>query len=101
MKSIIDPGKTCIFCGAAGEEHHLLFGLGVRELAEEDGIKIPCCRMHHTSGNLNNRIHDNPMAEKLSKILGQVFWEKNEVAKGSTEEEARVKFIARYGRSYY
>ena len=93
-KSIVtEHEKMCFFCGRPAEcEHHLLFGSGIRELAEQDGLKVPACNNCHNMGNLAERIHDNPMAEKLSKILGQAVYE----AKIGSREE----FRARYGRSY-
>ncbi len=92
----------CIFCGRpTNEEHHLNFGIAIRRLAEEDGLKVNACRDCHTCGPLRNRIHDNPMAEKLSKMLGQMAYEKHQVAKGCTEKEAREKFRKRYGLSYF
>lgn len=90
---VTEQGKACFFCGRPAEcEHHLLFGNGKRKLAEEDGLKVPSCNGCHTVGKLTERIHDNPMAEKLSKILGQVVYE----AKVGSREEFRV----RYGKSY-
>lgn len=91
----------CVFCGRpSDEEHHLLFGRGIRELADEDGIKVPICGYCHTQSPVAQRVHDNTIAEKLSKIAGQLAWEKHCVASGSTEDEARELFRARYGRSY-
>lgn len=93
-KSILtEYTDICIFCGAPAEcMHHLLFGNGMRELAEEDGIKVPSCSRCHMTGSIQERIHDNPMAEKLSKMLGQAVWEK--------EYGTREQFRKRYGRSY-
>lgn len=83
----------CFFCGDTAEcEHHLLFGKGIRPLAEEDGLKIPSCNRCHNFGILIERIHDNPMAEKLSKMLGQAIYEK--------EIGTREDFRKRYGKSY-
>ena len=89
-KSIVtDYEKICFFCGRPAEcEHHLIFGRGRRKLAEEDGLKVPSCHNCHNMG----RIHDNPMAEFLSKALGQAIYEGKI---GSREE-----FRARYGKSY-
>ena len=85
---------VCLFCGKPAEcEHHLLFGSGIRELAEQDGLKVPACNDCHNTGTVSGRIHDNPMAEKLSKMLGQAMYE----AKIGSREE----FRARYGRSYF
>ena len=91
----------CFYCGRPVEtEHHLLFGTGMRQLAEEDGIKLPACDEHHVTGRLICRIHDNPMAERLSKIAGQLAWEKHCVAQGHSEEEARELFRKRYKESF-
>lgn len=93
-KSIVTEYESvCFFCEAPAEcEHHLLFGNGVRKLAEKDGIKVPICNRCHNMGNLLERIHDNSMAENLSKKLGQAIWEK--------EYGTREQFRKRYGQSY-
>ena len=92
---------NCMFCGRPTEyEHHFLFGNGLRPLAEADGIKGPCCDNCHTQNQVKNRIHDNPMAERLSKIAGQLAWEKHTMAGGMSEPEAREAFRKRYGRSF-
>lgn len=95
--------KLCIFCGRPSDaDHHWIFGTGLRQTAEEDNIKDPICNYHHTlAPTVTERIHDNIMAEKLSKMLGQVLWEKKQVAAGFTEEEAREAFRKRYGKCYY
>lgn len=102
MESIISNSKFCFFCGAAATaKHHLIFGRSQRALADADGIYIPICDMCHTSGALKCRIHDNPMAERESKMLGQSEWEKHYIAVNKCDEGlAREKFISRYGRSY-
>lgn len=92
----------CFFCGQpAISEHHLIFGRGMRELADQDGLKVTACDYCHTIGKITERVHDNPMAEKLSKMFGQAIYERNECAKGATLDEAREKFMRRYGRSYW
>lgn len=102
MNSILTKyTENCMFCGKpTTEEHHFIFGFGVRKLADEDGVKGPACRWCHTTGTIGQKIHDNPMAEKLSKMCGQLAWEKHEVAAGMTEDEAREAFRKRYGVSY-
>ena len=37
--------KYCFFCGTPSihGEHHFLFGIGIKNLAEEDGIKAHTC----------------------------------------------------------
>lgn len=91
---VTDYERVCFFCGRPAEcEHHLLFGNGKRELAEEDGLKVPTCHRCHNLGSINERVHENPMAEKLSKMLGQAVYE----AKIGTREQ----FRERYGKSYF
>lgn len=93
-KSIVTDIETiCFFCGTPKEcDHHLLFGNGIRELAEEDGLIVPVRNKCHNIGRNTERIHENIMAEKLSKMLGQAMYE----AKIGTREDFRI----RYGRSY-
>lgn len=105
MESILTEYKEyCAFCGKPTEaEHHLIFGNGFRELAEEDGLKLPSCNDCHNIGPKLNRIHENSMAEKLSKFLGQLAWEKEYYKKllGETQDPAREEFRKRYhNRSY-
>ena len=95
MEGIVTQYKNiCFFCGKPSEcEHHLLFGNGIRKLAEVDGIKVPSCnRCHNLARKPEDRIHENPMAEKLSKMLGQAVWE--------SRYGAREDFCKRYGKSY-
>ena len=97
--------------------HHLCFGRGMRELAEQDGLWIPVLDREHnmSSKGTINQIHGNPAAEALSKIAGQLAFERVYLAKklanvnkdGLDEqtvdewlEEAREAFRKRYGRSY-
>lgn len=93
----------CFFCGThlINGNHHLLFGNSMRILAEEDGLHVPICDRCHTLGEVSRRIHDNPMAEKLSKMLGQAIYERNKCAEGAALDEARESFRRRYGRSYW
>lgn len=102
MDSIITDIKDyCYFCGRTEDcDHHFIFGSGKRPLAEEDGIKAPICDSCHTMGKVDERIHDNPMAEKLSKMYGQAMWERQKVSEGYSLEDARNAFIRRYGKSY-
>lgn len=93
-ESIVTEYKEiCFFCGRHAEaEHHLIFGTMGRELSEKDGLKVPTCNNCHNMGDKLRRIHDNPMAERLSKMLGQAIFE----CKIGTREEFRKK----YGKSY-
>lgn len=115
MKSIVTEHDTiCFICGRAAEaEHHLIFGTAGRELSEKDGLKVPICNNCHNMGEKIKRIHDNPMAERMSKIIGQLAWERQWILKdavhdpdGETEAQAlegriaRKEFMRRYGMSY-
>lgn len=93
-KSIVTEHEwICAFCGREAEgEHHLIFGTAGRELSEKDGLKLPICNGCHNMGDKLRRIHDNPMAERLSKMLGQAIFE----GKVGTRDD----FRKRYGRSY-
>lgn len=106
MKSVItDQTEYCFFCGDhATQEHHLIFGAfgSGRNFAERHGLKVPICvRCHTASESLGCRIHDNPMAEHLSKMFGQALYEREMILKGQTLEEAQAKMIAENGKLYY
>lgn len=90
----------CLFCGKPREaEHHLIFGPD-RKKADEDGLTAPACNDCHNMGAKDKKIHGNIMAEKMSKIIGQLVYEKRRVAEGMTEDEAREDFRGRYDKSY-
>ncbi len=109
-----------VFSGSPREcVHHCLFGVGMRELADSDGVWIPLLNREHNASSKGTiyQIHGNPAAEKLSKMLGQAAWESQYLAERlematddcavtdvkTAEEwrnEARVAFRKRYGISY-
>lgn len=101
-KSIVtEYSRNCAICGRpCVTEHHLVFGGALRKLAEEDGLKLPVCDYCHTQNAVSQRIHNNSVAERLSKIAGQLAYEKHAVAGGATEAESRELFRKRYGGSY-
>lgn len=79
--------KICAICGKPDVEiHHLVFGRGLRELADADSLTIPLCRECHKA------VHLNGTASTLSKMLGQAWYEKT--------VGDRESFRKRYGRSY-
>jgi len=86
---ITEYNEYCLFCGRPVEAKHHLIGGPNRKKAEEDGLKIPCCNNCHNIGDVLTRIHGNPMAEMMSKMMGQLAWKKRAVAGGKTEKEAR------------
>ena len=109
-KSIITKFENIsAFSGSPAEcNHHLIFGNGLRDLADTDGIWIPLTNKEHNMSSKGTiyQIHSNPAAEKLSKMLGQMAWEKKyiidkyELPFEGINDEAREAFIARYGKSY-
>ena len=92
--------------------HHLIFGRGLRDLAELDGAWIPLRNSEHnmSSHGLIYQIHENPAAEELSKMLGQMAVEHRMLIKelsqitGKSEDEifdeVRERFRKRYSISY-
>ena len=109
MQSILTNNMDfCIFCGRPMTEiHHLIFG-SERKKADEDGLFVPICSECHTFGHIEtgftiaSRVHDNPRAEDLSKMLGQMAYEKNiykayyDTINESREDIARAAFLKRY-----
>lgn len=81
--------------------HHLVFGRGIRNLAEQDGLWVPLTNDEHNMGK--DSVHGNPIAERLSKIAGQLAWEKAYYMRHlriSGMDLARQEFRKRYGKSY-
>lgn len=93
---------VCEMCGRPAEcKHHWLFGTFARKLADHDKIYGYLCNdCHNMARNVQDRIHGNSAAEKLSKMLGQAIWELNHVATEEQKEQARAAFMKRYGKSY-
>lgn len=104
-----------IFSGRPAEcQHHLIFGTSNRKLADIDGLIIPLTNDEHNMSSKGTiyQIHGNPAAERLSKIVGQLAWERKyflDALDYATEEEgfskncaeeARKRFRQRYGKSF-
>lgn len=94
-------------------DHHLVYGSGLRELSDQDGLILPLCNDEHNicrDGDRTKIIHGNAAAGKLSKMLGQVAWEEDYIARKlaivtertaeDCRSEARGAFRRRYGISY-
>lgn len=105
---IIEDTGLCALCGKryAQEEHHLIFGTFGRSIADEDGITLPVCSIcHRLAEKPLDRIHGNPMAERLSKFCGQLAWENDWIIKMSdlgpyARQRVEEAFRKRYGRLY-
>lgn len=86
--------KNCVICGCPTTDfHHTIFG-ALRHIADKHNLVIPMCRICHTE------LHGNTVACELSRIVGQLAYEKHKVAEGLTEDEAREAFLHEFGRSY-
>lgn len=91
---ITEYANYCLLCGTPRTDiHHLVFGVAKRKLADQDGLTMPLCKRHH------DMIHQGDM-QTLSKIIGQLLYERNKCAEGMTVEKARESFRRRYGESY-
>lgn len=107
---ITDYMDISAFSGRPTEhKHHCIFGSGLRKLADEDLLIIPLTAREHNMGAPTECIHGNPAAEKLSRMVGQLAWEKHWIANiirhagplmDNIEDDAREAFRKRYGCSY-
>ena len=84
--------EYCAICGKPKDDvHHLVFGTANRKLATEDKLTIPLCRDHHEFMHKYSTI---------SRIIGQLMYERDKCAEGHSIEAARQSFRLRYGKSY-
>ena len=82
----------CAICGKPNTEvHHLVFGNANRRLCDEDQLVLEVCREDHEF------LHKNA---KISRIIGQLMYERNKCAEGYGVDAARQSFRIRYGKSY-
>lgn len=94
--NITNYTQFCILCGTPSTDvHHCIPGNAKRRLADEDGLTISLCRDCH------DFIHRNGKAATMSKIIGQLAFEKEYSAVSEERQtEAREVFRKRYGGSY-
>ena len=78
MESIIQAEKECFVCKTTQglHSHHIMFGVGHRELSEKYGLKVWLFGTHH---NLSNEgVHvDKEYDLYLRRLAQQKFEEKN------------------------
>lgn len=104
---VTNYSEICVFCGRmADATHHLVFsdyGAG-RKKADADGLIIPVCNNCHNMAGGTRMIHGNSIAEAMSKMMGQLAWEKqyyrDRAGENGEKDTAREAFRKRYGRSY-
>lgn len=102
MGLISEYDNICVICGKPKEcTHHLIGGTANRKISDDDLIYISLCNdCHNMASDRCERIHGNPMAEKLSKMLGQMAWEKQQIIEGKEPKSVREDFRKRYGKSF-
>ncbi len=85
-------------------KHHCVFGRGNRDLAEKYGLWIPLTHSEHnmSPNGLIYQIHENPAAEKLSKMVGQLAFEKEYYKRkcGIYDDPAREEFRKIFKESF-
>ena len=98
---ITDFEELCVICNKkATDVHHLIPGTSGRRLADEDGLTIPLCRECH------DRIHNDNKMLVLTKIIGQLAYERNylinkyQLPFDDLSTECRVSFMERYGKGW-
>ena len=107
MRSVVTRYEDySVFSGSPAEcVHHLCFGSGMRDLSEKFGLWIPCLHTEHNMSpkGLINQIHANPRAEDLSKMLGEIAFEKEYYRRQCVSDDsdpARDEFMKIFGRAY-
>lgn len=100
-RTLTDYDSICIICGKPAQcRHHLVFGNALRSKADKDNLIMAMCNdCHNMATQVTGRIHDNSMAESLSKIVGQLVYELRYMDP-EARKKAREDFRKRYGRSY-
>lgn len=84
--------RYCEICGKPNAEvHHLVFGIANRKLSDADELVMDCCRECHEFMHKNGTV---------SRIIGQLMYERNKCAEGYSIDAARQSFRLRYGKSY-
>lgn len=93
--------ELCIICNKPSvDTHHLIPGTSGRRLSDEDGLTIPLCR------NCHDQIHNNDKMLVLTKIIGQLAWEREYLIKkyelpfDDLSTECRTAFMERYSKGY-
>lgn len=76
MKSIVtNRMDRCFYCGATHniEEHHIIYGLGLRDLSEKYGLKVGLCPICHRDGKRGvhgcNKKLDHLLKKKAQKAF--------------------------------
>jgi len=91
MKSIIQSERECYVChGTLNlETHHVLFGRGLRPIADKLGLKVWLCAYHHRDSR--EGVHGNRTLDLKLKRIAQRKYE---------ETHSREEWLERIGRNY-
>lgn len=91
--------KQCFLCMLEGDyrvkpvhNHHIFYGKGMRNISEEEGIKVNLCvERHHQYGK--ESVHGNPGDgnDLILKMIGQKAYEKT---------HSRQEFMDRFKKNY-
>lgn len=97
-KSLLESEKgRCFICYRYGptEKHHI-FGSYNRKKSEEDGLFVYLCHSCHNEPP--NGVHFNKHRMEWLHKYGQTIYEARQTE--LTSDEARQKFMERYGKNY-
>lgn len=88
--------KECVICGSrADHTHHLICGTSNRRISDEDRLTVGLCGICH------DKLHRDAEMVRRSKQIGQAIYEMQQIAMyGCPAEDARNRFIKRYGKSF-
>ena len=88
------------YCSFTGQPttiyHHLVYGNGNKAKSEKYGLKLPVVTKPHYD------MHHNETAMKLSRMLGQMAYEKEYFRKqcNGSNKDARESFRSEFGESF-
>lgn len=75
MKSIIQNDKECFVCKSTFglENHHCIYGHGLRPLADKYGLTVWLCARHHRGDGAGNKfaVHTNKILDQKIKQTAQ------------------------------
>lgn len=93
MKSIINNEKKCYVCGTVFNlhKHHIFKGVRNRKKAEEDGLWVYLCYLHHEGTNGVHGKNGHELDLKLKKKAERKWLEQNRTIDD---------FINQYGRNF-
>lgn len=97
---ITDDLETDFFDGSpAAEVHHCIYGTANRRLADEDGLVVGLTHDNHNEKPLG--VHFNPVRDRYLKELAEVAWILKTMKQEKIMfEDAKERFLGRYGRNY-